>query len=145
MDYPVAIGDVELRLAFVSMGNPHAVAFVDDPIDEFPLHIIGPLVESHSMFPKKVNFEIVNVLESGDMRARVWERGSGETQACGTGACAIGVAARVLDIKRPGVDIIAAPVDITLPGGTLKVLWDGQGEVYLDGPAREVFDGEWEI
>lgn len=145
VDYPLVIGDVNLSLAFISMGNPHAIAFVDDAVDEFPLHTVGPLVESHPMFPKKVNFEIVNVFESGHMRARVWERGSGETQACGTGACAIGVAAQLLDIIPTGLDITTAPLDITLPGGTLKVSWDGNGEVYLEGAAREVFDGEWEI
>ena len=89
------------------------------------------------MFPKRVNFEIVNVLDEGHLDARVWERGSGETMACGTGACAIAVASRLQGL-------IGDKVDITLPGGTLTIEWDGEGEVYLEGPAEEVFSGEWD-
>ena len=136
VNYPVEIGGVPLSLNFVSMGNPHAVAFIQQPVDEFPLHTIGPQVEHHSMFPKRVNFEIVNVEDREHLTARVWERGSGETMACGTGACAIGVASRLLGLAGDHVDI-------TLPGGTLNVSWDGYGEVYLEGNAVEVFEGEW--
>ena len=136
VDYPLEIGDTTLKLSFVSMGNPHAVAFIQQPVDEFPLHTIGPLVEHHTMFPKRVNFEIVNVGDNKRLKARVWERGSGETMACGTGACAIAVASRLLGLTDNSVDI-------TLPGGTLKISWDGTGEVYLDGDAIEVFEGEW--
>ena len=118
------------------MGNPHAVAFIQQPVDEFPLHTIGPQVEHHPMFPRRVNFEIVNVLSRSLLRARVWERGSGETMACGTGACGIAVASRLLGLTRDSVDI-------TLPGGTLNISWDGQGEVYMEGDAVEVFEGEW--
>ena len=104
------------------MGNPHAVAFLDEPVDRFPLHVLGPQVERHPMFPNRVNFEIVNQAGDGRLTARVWERGSGETMACGTGACAIGVASRILGHTGDAVDI-------TLPGGTLNVSWDGRGQV----------------
>jgi diaminopimelate epimerase len=135
--YPLNPGGHLLSLALVSMGNPHAVTFIEQAVAEFPLHRIGPLVEGHPIFPRRVNFEIVNVVDAGHLDARVWERGSGETLACGTGACAIAVAARLQGITG---DI----VDIRLPGGTLTIEWDGQGEVYLEGPAEEVFSGEWE-
>ena len=136
VNYPMEFGNAPLRLSFVSMGNPHAVAFIQQPVDEFPLHTVGPKVEHHPMFPRRVNFEIVNVEDDGQLKARVWERGSGETLACGTGACAIAVASRLLRHTADGVDI-------TLPGGMLNVTWDGEGEVYLEGDAVEVFEGEW--
>ena len=136
LQYPVHPGDLRLLLTFVSLGNPHAVSFIDQPVDEFPLHHIGPLVERHPIFPRRVNFEIVNIADKGHLAARVWERGSGETLACGTGACAVAVASRLLGHTGDRVDI-------TLPGGTLAVEWDGAGEVFLEGPAEEVFTGEW--
>ena len=136
--YPLAVDSLELSLSFVSMGNPHAIAFIDQPVGEFPLHTIGPMVEHHSIFPNRVNFETVNITGPGAMTARVWERGSGETMACGTGACAIAVAARLLGIAD-------GRVDITLPGGTLSIDWDGEGEVYLEGPAEEIFSGKWPV
>lgn len=138
LNYPVHPGDLRLLMSFVSMGNPHAVTFLDQPVAEFPLHDIGPLVEHDPMFPRRVNFEIVNRNNDRHLTARVWERGSGETMACGTGACAIAVASRLLGYTGD-------TVDITLPGGTLTVDWDGEGEVYLAGPAEEVFSGEWEL
>ena len=136
LKYPIQPGDFRLYLTFVSMGNPHAVTFIDQPVEEFPLRNIGPLIEGHPMFPERVNFEIVNLVDEAHLNARVWERGSGETMACGTGACAVAVAARLLGM-------ISGPVDITLPGGTLNIEWDGEGEVYLEGPAEEIFSGEW--
>ena len=136
VDYPLEVEGVRLRLTFVSMGNPHAVAFIQKPVGEFLLHTIGPQVEHHPMFPKRINFEIVNIEGQDRLRARVWERGTGETMACGSGACAITVAARLKGLVRD-------TVDINLPGGTLKVQWYGQGEVFLEGPAEEVFEGEW--
>ena len=126
----------ELSLTFVSMGNPHAVTFLEQPVGEYPLHTIGPKVEHHPIFPRRVNFETVNVTGPGALTARVWERGSGETLACGTGACAIAVAARLQGLAD-------GRIDITLPGGTLTIDWDGEGEVYLEGPAEEIFTGEW--
>ncbi|MCH2671572.1 MAG: diaminopimelate epimerase [Dehalococcoidia bacterium] len=136
LEYPFEMDGYDLPLSFVSMGNPHAVTFIDTPVAEFPLLTVGPKVENHSIFPRRVNFEIVNVDNPTHLTARVWERGSGETLACGTGACGIAVAS-ILGGHTDNT------VSITLPGGTLKVDWDGQGEVYLEGPAEEVFSGEW--
>ena len=136
LEYPFEMDGLGLPFSFVSMGNPHAVTFIEQPVADFPLHTIGPKVEHHPIFPRRVNFEIVNVIGPGRLDARVWERGSGETLACGTGACAIAVAARLSGI-------CGDKVDIKLPGGTLTIEWDGQGEVFLEGPAVEVFSGEW--
>ena len=136
LEYPFEMDGYDLHLSFVSMGNPHAVTFIDTPVAEFPLLTVGTKVENHSIFPRRVNFEIVNVDNPTHLTARVWERGSGETLACGTGACGIAVAS-ILGAHTDNT------VSITLPGGTLKVDWDGQGEVYLEGPAEEVFSGEW--
>jgi len=137
LKYAIQPGDFRLHLTFVSMGNPHAVTFIDQPVEEFPLDRIGPLVERHPMFPQRTNFEIVNFEDENHLKARVWERGSGETMACGTGACGLAVAARLLGLTGDRVYI-------TLPGGTLTVDWDGQGEVYMEGPAEEVFSGDWD-
>jgi len=136
LDYALVINGKELTLALLSMGNPHAVSFLSQPIADFPLAEIGPKVERHPMFPQRTNFEIARVLSRGKIEARVWERGVGETLACGSGACAIAVAAQLLDYVEPQVDII-------LKGGTLTVSWDRVGEVLLTGPVEEVFTGEW--
>lgn len=136
IDYPLAIGKMKLKITCVSIGNPHAVCFLEQPVDDFPLAEVGPKVERHPMFPNRVNFEIVNVISQSKLRARVWERGAGETLSCGTGACAIAVAARFKKLTDN-------PVDIILPGGTLTVDWDGRGEVLLSGPAEVVFEGKW--
>jgi len=136
IDYPLTIAGRKLSLTCLSMGNPHAVAFIDEPVDKFPLEVIGPNVENHSFFPKRVNFEIANVTDKGGIRARVWERGAGETLSCGTGACAIAVAARLHKF-------CGGKVNVVLPGGTLTIDWNGNGEVKLTGPAEEVFNGEW--
>ncbi|MDO8671188.1 MAG: diaminopimelate epimerase [Dehalococcoidia bacterium] len=136
LDLPVIVGSRHLTVACVSMGNPHAVAFLDEPVASFPLVSLGPLVELHPAFPNRINFEIVNVESPDQLNMRVWERGAGETMACGTGACAVAVAARLLGF-------IGDKVDITLPGGILTVEWDGRGEVLLTGPAALVFEGEW--
>ena len=109
-----------------------------------PLHEIGPLVENHPIFPNRVNFEIVNVLGETALTARVWERGSGLTQACGTGACAIAVAARLHGLT--GDEARPEPVEwvtVALPGGELTVRWPGDGEVMLNGPVAKVFEGTW--
>ena len=136
IDYPVTIGKMKLKITCVSMGNPHVVCFLEQPVTDFPLTEVGPKVEHHPMFPNRVNFEIVNVISRSKLRARVWERGAGETLSCGTGACAIAVAARLKKLAGNSVDII-------LPGGTLTVDWDDKGEVLLSGPAKVVFKGEW--
>ena len=136
LNYPVVVGSDELFLNFVSMGNPHAVYFIQQPVSDFPLSRLGPEVERHRIFPNRANFEVARVISRQLIEGRVWERGVGETLACGTGACAIAVAARLhgyIDNK----------VDIKLPGGTLDIEWDGVGEVFLGGPAEIVFTGEW--
>ncbi len=136
VDYPLRVNGHTFHITCVSMGNPHAVAFVDTPVDQVPLQELGPQVEHHPMFPRRVNFEIVNRLDAGRLKARVWERGSGLTMACGTGACAIAVAA---SLHR----YIQDQVTISLPGGDLTVRWPGHGEVVLEGPVARVFDGDW--
>ena len=136
LNHPLSAGGHDFSLTFVSMGNPHAVAFIDEPVDDVPLHEIGPLVEHHPIFPNRVNFEIVNVVGDNRLKARVWERGSGLTQACGTGACAIAVAARLHGL-------IGDEAAVALPGGELGVRWPGAGEVILNGPVAKVFEGHW--
>ena len=136
LDYPLVIDGKKLTLSLLSMGNPHAVSFLSRPIAEFPLAKIGPKVERHPMFPQRTNFEVARVLGRGKIEAKVWERGVGETLACGSGASAIAVAAQLLDYVDRQVDII-------LEGGTLTVSWDRVGEVLLSGPVEEVFTGEW--
>lgn len=126
----------ELVLDLVSVGNPHAVYFGPDMVSDFPLSQIGPRVEHLSIFPQRINFEVARVVSREQIEARVWERGVGETLACGSGACAIAVSARLRDY-------IDDKVDIKLPGGILKVEWDGAGEIFLSAPAEVVFHGEW--
>lgn len=142
LDYPIIVQGKKLLLTCLSMGNPHAVCFLDEPIANFPLAKLGPVMENHPLFPDRINFEVANVLSRKPteklekIEARVWERGVGETLSCGTGACAVAVAARLHDR-------VAGDVDIILPGGVLTVDWDGVGEVMLRGPAEMVFQGEW--
>lgn len=138
VDYPIKIGNTELRISCVSMGNPHAVCFLNETVADFPLAEVGPRVEHHPMFPNRVNFEIANVISRNEIRARVWERGAGETLACGSGACAIAVVSKLKGLTDN-------PVSISLPGGTLTINWDGAGEVFLSGPAEIVFYGVWKI
>jgi len=136
LNYSVTIDGKELLLNFVSMGNPHAVCFWQQPVADFPLSQLGPEVEQHRIFPNRVNFEVANVINRQRIEARVWERGVGETLACGSGACAVTVAAQLHGY-------IGNKVDIKLPGGILNVEWDGVGEALLSGPAEVVFSGEW--
>ena len=137
VDYPLNVDGSTFEISCVSMGNPHAVAFMESPVAELKLHEIGPLVENHPMFPQRANFEVANVVDPGHIEARVWERGSGQTMACGSGACAIAVMGSVKHLT-------ASEVNVSLPGGDLIVRWPGQGEeVVLEGPVQEVFVGEW--
>ena len=136
LDYPLTIDGNSLSLSFVSMGNPHAVHFIQNEVAEFPLIELGPQVENHPLFPKRINFEVARVINRKKIEMRVWERGAGETLACGTGACAVAVVAQL----RNQVD---NKVDIILPGGTLNIEWDGKGEVLMSGPAEIVFTGDW--
>ena len=126
-----ALGDITVTL--VRMGNPHAVIWVDD-VDEAPVETLGPEVEVHDRFPHHTNVEFVQVLTPDRVRMRVWERGVGETLACGTGACAVTVAAALTD--RTG-----RSVTVELPGGELKIVWAEDGHVRMTGSATEVFEG----
>jgi len=136
LDYSLKIAAKKLNVSFVSMGNPHAVSFLSQPVADFPLSEIGPQVENHSIFPERTNFEIANVLNRNKIEARVWERGAGETLSCGSGACAIATIAKLKGYTDNEVDIM-------LPGGNLTITMDGAGELYLSGPVEEVFTGEW--
>ena len=141
-DLALRAGGEDVAVTCVSMGNPHAVHFTDIPVDEYPLARVGPLVEHDAHFPKRVNFEIVNVLAPDHLRMRVWERGAGETLGCGTGACAVLVAARLHGVAQ-------AAATVSLPGGDLSIAWDGDdthhGSVFLEGPAEYVFVGRWQL
>ena len=122
----------------VSMGNPHGVIFLDEPVEDFELTKYGPALEHHPAFPQKVNIEFVNVLSPNRLRMRVWERGSGVTLACGTGSCAALVAANLCGLA-------GHEAAIELDGGVLHDRWDEQtGHVFMTGPAAFVFDGEYE-
>jgi diaminopimelate epimerase len=134
-------GPEELNLACLSMGNPHAVAFVEEP-NEYPVTAVGPYIENHELFPSRTNVEFVRVESPDRIRMRVWERGSGETLACGTGACAGVVAARLLRGA-------AETVTVVLPGGELEVEWKGSPDkpasVHLTGPVVKSYEGELDL
>lgn len=138
LHHEIAVGGTTYDLTCVSMGNPHAVWFTDAPVDDFPLTEIGPLVETHPDFPKKTNFEIVNVLAPDHLKMRVWERGVGITLACGSGACAVLVAARLRGLADRNTTV-------SLPGGDLEIAWNGldapTASVYMTGPAQFSFEG----
>ncbi|MCC8037786.1 MAG: diaminopimelate epimerase [Bacteroidales bacterium] len=134
VDQPVRVGDTEVRLTAVSMGNPHAVVFVDD-LSTVDVHGLGRKLEWHRLFPERANIEFAQVLAPGKIRMRVWERGSGETQACGTGACAVAVAAAITG-RSPRKSLIH------LLGGDLQIDWSSDdNHVYMTGPAEETFTG----
>jgi len=135
-DYPLTVYGRTIAVTCVSMGNPHAVHFIDSPVDGYPLLELGPKVEHHPLFPRRVNFGVARVLGRDRIEARVWERGAGETLACGTGVSAAMVAARLKGL-------VGERVTVLQPGGPLLLEWDGEGEVYLSGPAVEVYEGEW--
>jgi diaminopimelate epimerase len=136
LSYKTTVNDMALTLNLVSMGNPHAVNFIEQPVADFPLSEIGPLVENLPVFPRRINFEIARITGENHIEARVWERGVGETLACGSGACAVAVASKLLGYS-------GRQVDIKLPGGILNAEWNGDGEVILGGPAEIVFEGTW--
>ena len=135
-DYPLRVDGHQFRISCVSMGNPHAVAFIDTPVADVKLDDVGPMVEHHSMFPEQINFEIARVVDEGRVEVRVWERGSGITMACGTGACAVAVVGRMQ--SRTGDRVV-----VSLPGGDLTITWPGSGEVLMEGPVATVFEAEW--
>ena len=127
----------EYRMTCVSMGNPHAVIFVDQDVRELPLEQIGPSFENHERFPQRINTEFVRVLDRRTAEMRVWERGSGETLACGTGTCAAAVACVLNGLTED-------EITVHLLGGDLYIRWDRENDtVYMTGQAETVFDGEW--
>jgi diaminopimelate epimerase len=136
IDFPLDVEGTQLAVTCLSMGNPHAVLFVDQPVDDYPLETFGPKVEHHTAFPERVNFGVAHVTANDRMEVRVWERGVGETLACGSGCCAAMVAAHLHNR-------VGDRVEIQQPGGLLTVEWDGTGDVYLSGAAEFVFDGDW--
>lgn len=138
LNAPLTVGGMEYRITCVSMGNPHAVTFLDE-IDSLNLTAVGPLFEHNTIFPEGVNTEFVQVLDKHNLRMRVWERGSGETLACGTGACATVVAACLNGLCPRGED-----VNVQLRGGVLTVRWDNDC-VWMTGAATLVFTGDIDV
>jgi diaminopimelate epimerase len=137
IDYPLQVADREFRITCVSMGNPHAVIVIDD-VSSFPVTHYGPMIESHPFFPGKTNVEFIQALSREEIKMRVWERGSGETMACGTGASAAAVAANIKDLADRNVTV-------HLLGGDLSIEWASNNHVYMTGPATEVFEGIIEL
>ena len=130
----VIVDGEEYKVTGVSMGNPHAVTYVDS-VDDIDIEKIGPKFETHTLFPRKINTEFAQIVDRNTIKMRVWERGTGETLACGTGACATLVAANLSDLVDDEADLV-------LLGGTLHIKWDKEdNNVYMTGPARFVFDG----
>lgn len=135
LNVPLEIDGSAIQVTCVSMGNPHCVTFVDEVSDDWVLRI-GPQIERHPAFPRRVNAEFIQVVSRNEFIMRVWERGSGETLACGTGACASAVAG-VLTGRTD------RKVTAHLRGGDLLLEWSTGGDVFMTGPATEVFSGEW--
>lgn len=130
----VTVDGREYLVTGVSMGNPHAVTFIDDT-DSLAIEKLGPKFENHSLFPKRTNTEFAKIVDRKTIKMRVWERGAGETLACGTGACATLVAANLSDLADDEADLV-------LLGGTLHIRWDKENNnIYMTGPAQFVFDG----
>jgi diaminopimelate epimerase len=135
---PLEVEGRTLRISALSMGNPHAVQLVDD-IEQAPVKELGPLIERHPRFPRRVNAGFMQVMDRHSIRLRVYERGAGETLSCGTGACA----AVVAGIRR---DLLDSPVNVATRGGSLSISWDGDAaDVQMTGPAITVFTGEINI
>lgn len=135
VDVPLPIGDTTYRMTCVSMGNPHAVIFVPR-LDEIDVHAVGALAERHVFFPERCNIEFAEIVSPSEIRMRVWERGAGETLACGTGACAT-LAAAVLN------GLTGRRATLHLLGGNLDIEWRADNHIYMTGGAETVFEGEW--
>jgi diaminopimelate epimerase len=136
--YPLRVGEKELRIGAVSMGNPHAVLTVSS-VASAPVDRLGPAIEKHPRFPRRVNVGFMEIVDRAHIRLRVFERGAGETLACGTGACAAVAVGR----RHGRLD---ATVAVDLPGGTLEITWNGPGEhIWMKGPAAVSFTGRVEI
>lgn len=138
VDEPVMVDGKEWKITCVSMGNPHAITYIDD-VKNLEIEKIGPKFENHEIFPDRVNTEFVHVIDRNTVEMRVWERGSGETLACGTGACAVAVSSILNGLTEE-------EVTVKLLGGDLKIFWNRtENKVYMTGSATTVFDGEIEI
>jgi diaminopimelate epimerase len=138
LTYEIRVAGLPVQVSVLSMGNPHAVQLVED-VERAPVTTQGPLIERHPAFPKRVNAGYLQPLTRSHVKLRVWERGAGETLACGTGACA----AVVAGIRRGLLD---STVRVRTRGGELTIRWDGAGEpVLMTGPAQAVFEGEWQV
>ncbi len=135
VDEPVSVNEETCRVTCVSMGNPHCVTFVSD-VNNIPLAQIGPALECHPVFPRKTNVEFVQIINKQEVNMRVWERGAGETLACGTGACATGVACILNNFTD-------RKVTVHLAGGDLVIEWADNNHVYMTGPGEYVFTGEY--
>ena len=135
---PVTVDGKEWKITCVSMGNPHAITYIDD-VKHLEIEKIGPKFENHEIFPDRVNTEFVHVIDRNTVEMRVWERGSGETYACGTGACAVAVSSILNGLTEE-------EVTVKLLGGDLKIFWDRQeNRIYMTGSATTVFDGEIDL
>ena len=135
IDQPITVDGKEYHMTCVSMGNPHAIVYLDD-VQGLEIEKIGPKFEKHPCFPDRVNTEFCRVIDENTVEMRVWERGSDETLACGTGACAVAVASILNDLTKDHVTV-------KLLGGDLEIFWDREeNRVYMNGPATTVFDGE---
>jgi len=132
---PLEVDDRSVEVTAVSMGNPHAVVRIEGHPADFPVTELGPKLETHPVFPARANIEFVQIVSRGEIRQRTWERGAGETLACGTGASAVAVACALNGWTE-------RQVLIHLTGGDLKIDWANDGQVYMTGPAVEVFSGE---
>ncbi|HJD26264.1 MAG TPA: diaminopimelate epimerase [Candidatus Blautia intestinipullorum] len=140
IDHPLDVNGKTYRITAVSMGNPHAIVYMDD-LENLDINTLGPQFENHLAFPDRINTEFVKVIDRHTLQMRVWERGSGETLACGTGACAVAVAS-VLN----GLVDEDRPVTVKLLGGDLQIFWNRQEDlVYMTGPAVTVFEGEIDL
>lgn len=140
IDQPLEVNGKTYRITAVSMGNPHAIVYMDD-LENLDISTLGPQFENHLAFPDRINTEFVKVIDRHTLQMRVWERGSGETLACGTGACAVAVAS-VLNGLVDG----DRPVTVKLLGGDLQIFWNRQEDlVYMTGPAVTVFEGEIDL
>lgn len=140
LNEPIQVNGAAYHITGVSMGNPHAVVYLDD-VEHLDIEKIGPYFENHPLFPDRINTEFVKVLDAHTVQMRVWERGSGETLACGTGACAVAVASILNHVVEGDT-----PVTVKLLGGDLTIQWDQEANlVYMTGPATTVFDGEIDL
>jgi len=137
MDYPLNVGGREFTISCVSMGNPHCVILVDS-IKTFPVSHYGPIIENHTIFPERTNVEFVEIINKEEIKMRVWERGVGETLACGTGASASVVITSLKGLTK-------RKVKVHLLGGVLKIDWTENSDVYISGAAEEVFKGTIEV